>query len=385
MLDNATPAIHPRWLAHFGQRDLTVFSAIAEEWNLRDLLRHLAETATYVFDKYPQLNVSATVWLDDPTRYELILGAAWNEPVEDPRYLPHHALPYHETDGEAPPKCFEAMKTRRQFPYKNLYADPQPRLVKYLQEQDFRSLVVTPLLDPADATRPALGALNVFARRSQVDFEGERYALQLLSALSWQAGLALRVAVDRRHTRAIAGLRAIAINCGNRDAFLTEAVKLIASPQCLNSPSCAVFLPAGTSAGPLVHLAASTDDTLMSKFEDPKEALHLNYGVGQGLTGASARLGPGHTLRIVRADDPLTEIQEWQQMMVTEVLWPSAFRHRQIAGSVLASSASPALLTRMNTSGADTYRTRPCSFRTSRECFPMASDGMRQRPRLSVI
>jgi len=93
------------------------------------------------------------------------------------------------------------------------------------------------------------------------------------------------------------------MGCGNEDEFLREAVKFIAKLECLNSPSCAIFLPTSEPGGPRVQLAASTDDSLTSKLEDPKEAMSLGYELGYGLTGATARVGPQHALRIVRADN----------------------------------------------------------------------------------
>jgi len=291
------------WLGRFAEDKIKAFELIAEAPSLRQLLRHLAEAATHVFDDHPEeLDVSATVWLNDPRRYELILAAAHNEPVEDPRYLPRHVLRYHCTDGEEPqkPKCFEAMESRRQIPYTRMYDEPRPRLGKYLRAEKFRSLLVTPLLSPTDPKSPAIGALIIFARHREFDFEDAPYALKLLQSLAYQAVLALHAATEPRHARAVAGLRALAMRCGTQDEFFGEAVKFIASLDCLNSPSCAIFLPI---QGGTVRLVASTDLSLTSKLRDPTQAQSLEYGVGEGLTGATARLGPQHTLRIVRADD----------------------------------------------------------------------------------
>lgn len=275
---------------------LQAYTRLWEREDIRDVFESIASAAAQAFEHCLDHDILShrpgiTFWLWDEYHKELFLAAGVDEPIADLKN--DYAMPCHEGDGPLPISYY-AIVTGKQEWFEDVFDEAtwmDGRALyhrDYIRQQDFVSMLATPLPDPRDPGK-CIGLLNVFFRESvrPDDLVAE---ITLMALLANQASLSIDRACRLRHGDVSMALREAGTKATSEVGFLKQAATIIA--EAFHSEHCDFYLPSPTMDGG-IGLAASLDG---------ERGGPQHYELGEGLTGATA-LRRGRVFRVVQVGD----------------------------------------------------------------------------------
>ncbi len=285
---------------HYLEKIVASYRALWEARGLKPVFEAIADAVAAAFhvpppdlpvDQHPPIveyeGCAVCVWIWDAAREEMVLAAARNEPVA--YVADDYAMGCDEgLDGPLPvthavmlageQRWYEDIHREQWYEdtYRDQSRETSPKLYTsgYCAHQGFKSLVATPIAVPKGRTEP-VGIIDVFFRESVSAAAYELESL-VLRVLAHQASFAIESELSRRRLMTENALRQQANLCLSADAFLDQAVRIVADV--FDSEGCDIY--AATADGNGLNLVAHNVET----------GAPTHYELGKGLTGATAKL-----------------------------------------------------------------------------------------------